>query len=260
MISCLCSEGMSLKDILSSWLVVHDQVLMSNACTWVYWERCGGTEEGEMSIGLGGKMASPWLYCFTLLWNIHTCNNSDIPWKRVICDLLIWQASEQTIAKRITMEINVFMLRFSDWRKLHDMLCGPQLTQYPCSRTIIWVQYSLYDGILNAIPEQRIQRTWFFRVLSSGIWCCAGHWKSTDVLEQHVVSIFKIREQVKQESSRSGQQAELVCCLSFSSTLKMEVTCSFETLGQLYLYLIFNFLWIPIHFFMSTFPIQFKWV
>jgi hypothetical protein len=99
----------------------------------------------------------------------------------------------------------------------------------PIVRLAYEFSMSLYDGILNAIPEQRIQRTWFLRVLSSGIQCHAVHWKSTNVSEEHVASIFKIKEQAKQETSRSGQQAELVSCSSFSSTLKMEATCSFET-------------------------------
>jgi hypothetical protein len=54
-------------------------------------------------------------------------------------------------------------------------------------------------------------------------------WKSTEVSEEHVTSIFRIEEYAKEENNmKQAASSTLVSCLAYSSSLKMEVTCSSE--------------------------------
>jgi hypothetical protein len=52
---------------------------------------------------------------------------------------------------------------------------------------------------------------------------------STDVLEEHVATVFLVEEQAKQEIRNKHLEKWSVCCLAYASTLVMEVTCSSET-------------------------------
>jgi hypothetical protein len=52
-------------------------------------------------------------------------------------------------------------------------------------------------------------------------------WKSTDVSEEHTISIFMVEEYAKQENSM--KQAANEFDLAYSSTLKLETVCSAET-------------------------------
>jgi hypothetical protein len=66
------------------------------------------------------------------------------------------------------------------------------------------------------------------RAPSSEIQHHVVHWKSSDVSEEHVASIFRVEEYAKQESCvKAG--GKLVSCLAYYSILKMEATCSSET-------------------------------
>jgi hypothetical protein len=70
----------------------------------------------------------------------------------------------------------------------------------------------------NSVLSSRVQRPWL--------------WKSTDVSGERVFHIFVVEEWARQETSleTSGKhRIRLVSCMAFSSTLKMEATCSSET-------------------------------
>jgi hypothetical protein len=55
---------------------------------------------------------------------------------------------------------------------------------------------------------------WLWRVLSSGIQRRVVRWKSTDVPEEHVASIFGVEEWTKQETTtKAGGQQSLLCSI-----------------------------------------------
>jgi PIN domain nuclease of toxin-antitoxin system len=58
---------------------------------------------------------------------------------------------------------------------------------------------------------------------------CVFRWKSTNISEKHVVSIFRVWELAKKETSSTNPGNEVVTCLAYSSNLKLEATCSSET-------------------------------
>jgi hypothetical protein len=59
----------------------------------------------------------------------------------------------------------------------------------------------------------------------------------TDVSAEHVASIFGVEEETKQETRGYAYSCfMLISCLAYSSTLKMEVTCSsFQQTTQCYI-------------------------
>jgi hypothetical protein len=69
----------------------------------------------------------------------------------------------------------------------------------------------------------RFSERWLWRVLSPVIHLRVVRWKSTDVSEEHLASIFRIEVYVKQETSVNSTADR-----DDSSTLKMETKCAFE--------------------------------
>jgi hypothetical protein len=63
-----------------------------------------------------------------------------------------------------------------------------------------------------------------WRVLFSAIWRRVVRWKSTEVSEKHIVSVFR----VKVKSYLLSACYKLVSCLAYS-TMKIHRTCSSET-------------------------------
>jgi hypothetical protein len=113
-----------------------------------------------------------------------------------------------------------------------------------------------------AVNVMFIWGTYSFPELSSGVCCHVIHWKSTEVSEEHIASIYRIEETKqlcflpaswwflpwiifppqkwrryippKRRLTLSGLGLldacfTLVSCLAYYSTLKMEATCSSET-------------------------------
>jgi hypothetical protein len=75
------------------------------------------------------------------------------------------------------------------------------------------------------MQDLRFSQQWLWRVLTSGIQHHLASWKSTEVSEDHVPSIFmdsRIHQTRNLHEDSSTQQ------LAYSSTLKMQVSRSSE--------------------------------
>jgi hypothetical protein len=70
--------------------------------------------------------------------------------------------------------------------------------------------------------------------LPSGTQCSVVWCMSTNVSGEHIASIFRVTECAKQKTSmkQAERKQELVSCLTYSLTLKMEVIYSSETLDD----------------------------
>jgi hypothetical protein len=52
-------------------------------------------------------------------------------------------------------------------------------------------------GTMRTFPDMyglRFSQQWLWRILSSEIQCCVFRWKSSDISEEHVTSIFMVKE------------------------------------------------------------------
>jgi hypothetical protein len=67
-----------------------------------------------------------------------------------------------------------------------------------------------------------------FKLQTSGIWWNVSCWKSTDVSEEYIASIFRIELAEQDTSVKTGGNAfSLVSCSAYSA-VKMEAICSSE--------------------------------
>jgi hypothetical protein len=63
-----------------------------------------------------------------------------------------------------------------------------------------WSRYSARKQICLRLQfsgmccDLRFSQQWLWRVIPSGIYCYVVHWKSTNILEEHVTSIFMVKE------------------------------------------------------------------
>jgi hypothetical protein len=82
----------------------------------------------------------------------------------------------------------------------------------------------------NPLWDLMFSQRWLWRVLFSGIQRLVVRWKSADASEEHVASIFRVKDYTKQETSvkDDGKQSSAYSSLTYSSTIKMDGACSSE--------------------------------
>jgi hypothetical protein len=91
-----------------------------------------------------------------------------------------------------------------------------------------WIYIHLIAKIIKLLShkiiiyEEHEKFVMFWRFLSSGICHLVIRRKSTGVSEEHVASIFRIKEQVNEEATA---YFVLLSCLAYSWTLKIEAIC-----------------------------------
>jgi hypothetical protein len=107
----------------------------------------------------------------------------------------IWKNWKIDISKTITDILYGRVSKVSARKVcLSSMECNnPQYVKMNCSRTIS-----------KSLQDPRFSQRWLWRILSSGIWRHVARWNSTDVLEEHVASIFRIEEQTKEENKHEA--------------------------------------------------------
>jgi hypothetical protein len=67
-----------------------------------------------------------------------------------------------------------------------------------------------------------------WRVSSSGIWRRVVYWVTSDVSEEHIVSIFRVEEIISARTSKPPTYLQVLAEI-ISSTQKMEAICSSES-------------------------------